>query len=111
MLWCPEDNKTVSQQLYPYITKGIKDCIQCKRLAFRNKDQVQLISAQRELNQKLSTAKRQYKALIEKDFCTNNTKKNPVGHYEIHYKYDFHQESIAHDRWQYYSKWFEQLLH
>lgn len=59
----------------PYINKDIKDCIRRKGLAFKSKDQRQQRAVQKELNQKLNIAKRQYKGSIEKDFNANNTKK------------------------------------
>lgn len=42
----------------PYTTKDVKDCIKRKRAAFRNKDLMQLRSAQRELKQKLNIGKK-----------------------------------------------------
>lgn len=49
----------------PYINKDIKDRITRKRMAFKNKDLLQQRLVQKELNQKLASAKRQNKDSVE----------------------------------------------
>lgn len=49
----------------PYITRGIKDCIKRKKMAYRLGDTIGLKAAQKDLNQQLSSARRQYKEHTE----------------------------------------------
>lgn len=51
-----KNNITVYPNNKPYITKSVKDCINRKKLAFKNNDRVGLKMLQRELNQRLRKA-------------------------------------------------------
>lgn len=59
----------------PHITKELKDCINGKKAAFRNKDRVELKTTQKELNQLLKKARSKQKDTIEQHFTTMNSKK------------------------------------
>lgn len=55
----------------PYNTKDIKECINNKKLAFRNSYKVGLLVAQKELNYHLKKAKEQHRQAMEHSFYTS----------------------------------------
>ena len=59
----------------PYITKSVKDCINRKKLAFKNNDRAGLKMVQRELNQRLREARKHHKDIIEQTFMSMDSKK------------------------------------
>lgn len=59
----------------PYITKDIKNCINRKKAAFRNKDKLELKVVQRELNQLLRQARNRQRDIIETQFVNMNSRK------------------------------------
>lgn len=67
----------------PYITKEIKECINRKKQAFRNKDRASLIEVQKELKQLLTKAREQHRKTMEHSLLTSNTKKETLGYNEI----------------------------
>uniref|UniRef100_W5LXJ6 Uncharacterized protein n=1 Tax=Lepisosteus oculatus TaxID=7918 RepID=W5LXJ6_LEPOC len=66
----PKKSITVYPNNKPCITKDVIDCINRKRLAFKNRDQVQLKLLQKELKLKLRNARHHHKETMERDFET-----------------------------------------
>jgi len=58
----------------PYITKGIKECINRKKLAFRTGNKAEVQAAQKDLNLQMRAARQQYKQRAEKELADSNTK-------------------------------------
>ncbi len=58
----------------PYIKKDIKKCINNKKLAFRNRDKVGLLVAQKYLKYNLKKAKEQHRQTMEHSLYTSNTR-------------------------------------
>jgi len=59
----------------PYVTKGIKEIINVRKVAFKEKDIRTLKQTERELKIKLNEAKEVHKKCLEKAFKINNSKK------------------------------------
>lgn len=59
----------------PYITRELKDCINRKKMAFRNHDRLGLKSVQKELNQLLREARRKHRDVIEQNVASMDSKK------------------------------------
>ncbi len=59
----------------PYISKDVKDCINRKKTAFKNRDSLGLKIVQKELNQKLRDARKKHKDIIEQNFISMDPKK------------------------------------
>lgn len=59
----------------PYITRGIRECINKKKLAFNTGDRSGVRAAQKDLNQQLRIAWQQYKVWEEEKLSNSNTKK------------------------------------
>ncbi|XDV36635.1 hypothetical protein PO909_006381 [Leuciscus waleckii] len=58
----------------PYITKGIKDCINRKKLAFRTGNKVAVRAAQKDLNLQIRASRLQFKERAEQELSVSNTK-------------------------------------
>lgn len=58
----------------PYFTKEVKECLNQKNLAFKQKDPALIKLAQRKLNQKIREARRSYGDKINSDLSKNPKK-------------------------------------
>lgn len=75
--FCVDTKKNIT--VYPnnklYITKKVKDCINWKKIAFRNQDRAGLKIVQNELNQLLRDARKQHRKIIEQNCISMYSKK------------------------------------
>ena len=58
----------------PYITKEVKDCLNSKKVAFKNGDRVGVAAAQKDLNRLLKQARSNHRSALEDSVSTMDSK-------------------------------------